>query len=322
MIHPELNPLKIGLTASKNVDSPCKTESFVFTTLSKVGHDVEFIELSDNLDPLVQRVNQGPVDIVVNLLEELSGEAKFDFHAISYLESKGVRFTGNGPRSLMITRDKYLSKLIVSNIGILTPQSYLVRELSDLKKIDIAYPIFLKMNSEDASLGLTQANRTQNKKELVKSFKKLRGLSRHKMLAEEFIQGTDISVGIIGNQSLIVLPARELKTPKGDWVAGEDVKFKSKLRLENKIRSVQLKWRSKREKIELEKSAINIYRSLGMRGYGRIDFRKSGEQYYFLEANANPDLSKDEDFSMAAKSKGISYEDLLERILRLGLAKK
>src|SRR5690606_32164661 len=104
--------------------------------------------------PLVDWVNRYKVDVVVNLLEELSGEAKFDFHAVSYLESRGVKFTGNGPRSLMLTRDEFLSKLLVRNLSVLTPKSYLVRELEDLKKIDIEFPVFLKLNSEDASLGI------------------------------------------------------------------------------------------------------------------------------------------------------------------------
>lgn len=323
LIHPELNPLKKGLVTSKLVDSPCKTESFVYTTLKKLGHSPEFLELDSNIDPLVRCVNDTSVDVVFNLLEELSGEAKFDFHSISYLESKGIHFTGNGPRALMLTRDKNLSKLVVEKEGVLTPRSFLIRKEKDLKDMNIPFPVFLKLNLEDASLGITQSNRVKNMEQLKVLFKRLRRISTQPLLAEEFVSGTDVSVGIIGNESLSLFPARELRFPHGNWVAGEGVKFESQIRRKNKIKSKKLRWKSEIQKKAFEEQALRIYRSLGMRGYGRLDFRKTDDQkFYFLEANANPDLAKDEDFAMSAHSAGLSYSGLLEEILELGLKSK
>lgn len=320
LIHPELNPLKIGLKASKHVDSPCKTESFVYSTLKSQGHFPEFLELESDIDPLVHRVNSAPVDVVFNLLEELSGEAKFDFHAISYLESKGIRFTGNGPRALMLTRDKRLSKLVVEKEGIVTPKSFLIRKESDLKGLGLQFPVFLKLNMEDASLGIDQSNRVENIEQLRLLFRRLRKISGQPVLAEEFVPGTDVSVGVIGNKKLATLPVRELRFPNKNWVAGEGVKFQSELRRKNKIKSKLLRWESQRQESNFSRKALQIYRALGMRGYGRIDFRKTKDQkFYFLEANANPDLSKDEDFAMSASSAGMRYPVLLEKILKLGL---
>lgn len=317
LIHPELNPLKVGLVKSKETDSPCKCESYVFSALKKLGHEPTFLELDRNLDALVEYVNRTQVDLVFNLLEELSGEAKFDFHAISYLESRGIPFTGNGPRALMLTRDKKLSKLVVESIGVATPRSYLIRDIEEIEKVDLSFPVFLKINSEDASLGITQGNRVQSKKEMRALFKKLRALSRQPLLAEEFVPGTDVSIGVVGHLKPTILPARELRFPDENWVAGEGVKFLSKVREKNKIRSIKLKWNSSQERRKCESEALEIYRSLGMRGYGRIDFRMTKDhQFYFLEANANPDLSKDEDFGLSAKSYGIQYEELLLKIIK------
>ncbi len=323
LIHPELNPLKIGLAKSKHVDSPCKAESFLFTTLKKMGHEPEFLELDENIDPLVQRVNHSKVDVVFNFLEELSGEAKFDFHAISYLESKGVCFTGNGPRALMLTRDKRLSKIVVHSLGLKTPMSFLITKEKELNTISMDYPLFVKFNSEDASLGLSQSNRVESKSELVKAFRKLRELSSQPILIEEFVPGTDVCVGVLGNNRPIVFPARELKFPSDDWVAGEKIKFKSRHRFENKIRSKKLIWRSEKERLRFEIGVAGIYRALGMRGYGRIDFRKTpNNEFYFLEANSNPDLSLDEDFAVSAKSAGLSYMELLQSILKYAIESK
>lgn len=323
LIHPELNPLKVGLVKSKHVDSPCKAESFLYSTLKKMGHLPEFLELDENIDPLVERVNQSKVDVVFNFLEELSGEAKFDFHAISYLESKGVCFTGNGPRALMLTRDKQLSKAVVKSLDVKTPSSYLITKEKDLESVSLNFPMFVKFNTEDASLGLSQSNRVESKAELTRAFRKLRELSTQPILIEEFVAGMDVCVGVLGNQKPTIFPARVLKLPSSDWVAGETVKFTSRHRLENKIRSQKLIWKSKKESSFFEREALRIYTALGMRGYGRIDFRRTpSNEFYFLEANSNPDLSRDEDFAVSAKSAGLSYERLLHAILKFALEAK
>lgn len=321
LIHPDLNPLKWGLASSKSVDSPCKTESFVYSTLLKMGYEPEFLELESDIDPLVKRVNSKPkVDVVFNLLEELSGEARFDFHAVSYLESKGIPFTGNGPRALMLTRDKGLSKMVVEKAGALTPQGFLVRHESQLENLNWPYPSFLKLNSEDASFGIRQSNRTENIGQLRKLFRRLRKISGQPLLVEQFIPGVDLTVGVLGNQRLQILPARTLRMPSNDWVAGERVKFESQIRFQNKIRSRKWNWPSKRDEQDFMILAKKIYVCLGMRGYGRLDFRRTSEgKIYFLEANANPDLAKDEDFATSARSQKISYAQLLEKILKLGL---
>lgn len=317
LIHPELNPFKLGLVESKKTDSPSKCESFVYSALKKLGHEAVFLELDQNLDSLVEYVNQNKVDLVFNLLEELSGEAKFDFHAISYLESRGIPFTGNGPRALMLTRDKMLSKLVVDSLGFKTPRSHLIRSLKEVDRFQFLFPIFLKINSEDASLGISQANRVNSKSDLKKLFKKLRTLTTQPLLAEEFVAGSDVSIGIIGRKKPIILPARELRFPNENWVAGEGVKFLSKVREKNKIKSMKLKWKSKQERESCEEMALEIYKALGMRGYGRIDFRMTKDrQFFFLEANANPDLSKDEDFGLSAKSYGFRYEELLSKVIK------
>ena len=322
LIHPELNPLKRGLSVSGRVDSPCKTEAHVYSALKKLGHQPDFLELENHLDPLVKRINEDPVDMVFNLLEELSGEAKFDFHAVSYLESRGIPFTGNGPRALMLSRDKNLSKLILRERRVKTPRSKLIGSERDLKRTGLEFPVFLKLNIEDASRGITQKNRALNQAELISIYRRLRTEFSEDLLLEEFVEGVDLSVGIVGNSRIRVLPARCLSTPSGRWVADEKLKFQSAARAHHKIRSVEKKWKSAEKKRSFEREARAIYAALGMRGYGRLDFRETASgEIHFLEANANPDLAKDEDFGLSARAVGMSYEGLIEEILALGRRK-
>ncbi|HAG91559.1 MAG TPA: hypothetical protein DCL41_06790, partial [Bdellovibrionales bacterium] len=269
------------------MDSPSKTESYLFSTLKRLGFTPEFLELDSDLDPLVERVNRSPqVHFVFNLLEELSGEAKFDFHAISYLESKGIVFSGNGPRALIVTRDKFLSKMIVREMGICVPSGKVIRRKVELKKISFPFPWFLKLNMEDASFGISQFNRVNTISEAEEVFDQLRSLSTVGIIVEEFIEGADLSFSVIGNEKPQVFPARELKFPNSKWVAGENVKFKSSLRKKEGIRSVSSKWKSQKEELQAKKKVQDIYTGLKMRGYGRLDFRRSKEgKLYFLEAN-------------------------------------
>lgn len=318
LIHPQLNPLAKGLTRSKGVDSPCKTEAHVYSTLKSLGHIPEFLELEENLDPLMERVNQGRVDLVFNLLEELGGESKFDFHAVSYLESRGISFTGCGPRSLILTRDKALAKIFVQSKGVMTPKFSLVNSLKELSKKRVDFPAFVKFNSEDASLGLKQTNRVENFEKLKMTYKRLSKLSDAPILVEEFIPGSDVSVALIGNRKLTVLPARVLSMPDKNWVAGENVKFKSQLRSRHGIRSQRIQWSDPKEQQRFENLAKSIYLDVGLRGYGRLDFRmKNTGEFYFLEANANPNLAKDEDLGMSAKAIGMSYPELISKIVEL-----
>jgi len=310
------------LAKSKSVDSPCKTESYLFSCLKKLGHKPEILELEENLDPLVDRVNQSgnSVDMVFNLLEELSGEAKFDFHAISYLESKGIPFSGNGPRSLMLTRDKALTKLVVKSLGYVTPAHTLIRTEQDLINSTLRYPLFLKFNLEDASLGISQKNKVHNLGEAIEIYRGLKKKLSSHVIAEEFVPGRDLSISILGNKRKELFPARELTSPGEGWVAGEKVKFRSDLRREKKIRSIPAKWSTEKEKLSAFEMSRFVYSELGMRGYGRLDFRRTPEgELYFLEANANPDLAKDEDFSVSAKAFGYTYEDLISKIIKLSL---
>jgi len=313
------------LTEDEAVSAPWKTEFDVIATLEDLGHTVRQVSVYDDVSVIREAIEERKPRIAFNMLEEFAGEALFDQNVVTYLELKGMRYTGCNPRGMMISRDKALSKklLVFHRIRVpafaVFPPGRRVRRPRQLK-----FPLFVKSVFEDASLGISQASLVRDDASLEERVRFVHEHAGTAAIAEEFIEGRELYVGVLGNRRLEVLPVWELLFDKKP----EDVPL---------IATARAKWNLKYQKkwgvtsraaldlpdglqAEIERQCKRIYRILGMSGYARLDFRLSPEgKLVFLEANANPQLAYGEDFAESAKTRGISYEQLITRILRLGL---
>ncbi len=302
-----------------------KMEYDVVTTLRNIGHDVVPLGISDDLGVLRKTITEFKPDVAFNLLEEFNGVGVYDQHIVSYLELLKQPYTGCNPRGLLLAHDKPLAKKILAFHRIRTP-GFFVAPLG--KKIPkargVSYPMIVKSVSEEASLGITESSVVYSDDELIDRVEYIHTELRTDALVESFIEGREMYVGICGNRRLTTFPIWELKFTKAP--AGMP-----------QIATAKVKWDFKHQKKlgivteeahdldpVLARSITNtckrVYRSLSLSGYARIDLRVTDSGGIFvLEANPNPNLSFGEDFAESAEVGGIGYEDLLQRILQLGL---
>jgi D-alanine-D-alanine ligase len=291
-----------------------------------LGHDVQPLGLYDDLTPLRGAIQDFKPHIVFNLLEEFRGEPMLDQHVVSYLELVQVPYTGCNPRGLMIARDKALSKMILLHHRIRVPRFAVVpagRKLAR-KPSRLEYPLIVKSQVEDASFGIAEASIVHNDEKLAERVEFMHTKVGSNLILEQYVDGRELYVGVLGNSRLQVLPIWELEMRQlrsdAPRIATRQVKWNAKLQ---KRRGVKLgPARNLPPEVErlLVKTTKRLYRLLQLSGYARVDFRLDAEgRPYFLEANPNPEIGYGEEFAEAAEAAGIDYEPLLDRLLAIGL---
>jgi D-alanine-D-alanine ligase len=304
-----------------------KTEYDVVSHLRKMGHDVLPVGLSDDLGKLRRELEQFQPHIAFNLLEEFHSVTVYDQHVVSYLELLKQPYTGCNPRGLTLAHDKALSKQILAYHRILTPKFVvypLGRSIAAPKRLK--FPLLVKSTTEDASVGISQASVVTSGDKLKDRVEFIYDNLKSDALVEEYIEGRELYVAILGNQRLRTFPIWELVFTRDDrtpLIATRKVKwdraYQQKLGVETRAAT------DLPDGVEaaIFKQCRRIYRALYLSGYARIDFRLSADgKAYMLEANPNPNLSHGEDFAESAAAGGLAYKPLLQRIISLGLTYK
>ena len=304
-----------------------KTEYDVVRTLRAAGHDVRPLGVHDELRPIRDEIEGWKPNVVYNLLEQFHGEVIYDHNVASYLELMRVPYTGCNPRGLMLARGKDLSKTLVHYHRIPIPAFAvfpLHRKVKRPKRL--ALPLIVKSLSEDSSWGISQASVVDTDEKLAERVAFIHEKVGTAAIAEQYIEGREIYVGVIGNARLRVLPVWELKfgnMPDSSYaIATEKVKHDPIYQKRIGIEDGPAKDLSPELHARIQRMAKRVYRTLEMDGYGRIDFRLSADGTpYFLEANPNPEIAQSQEFATAAKHDGLKYRDLLHRIVALAMSR-
>lgn len=302
-----------------------KTEYDVVSTLRKLGHEVQPLGVQDELHPIRTAVTDFKPHIVFNLLEEFHGISEFDQHVVSYLELLHVPYTGCNPRGLVLARGKALAKKLAAYHRVripaffVAPRSRKVRRPAALK-----FPLFVKSLTEEASLGIAQKSIVENDEKLEERVRFIHESIGTDALVEQFIEGREIYVGVLGNGRLQVLPVWELvfgtMPERSERIATARVKHSPEYQKKHGIDAREAGDLPATMAPHIIRTTKRIYRMLELDGYARIDYRltESGE-LYFLEANPNPEIAEKEEFASAARVAGLAYPQLLQKILNLGL---
>ncbi len=309
-------------STDKEIDE-WKTEYDVITTLREMGHHVEVLGLSDDLTPLRNAIVRTKPHVAFNLLEEFHGVVTYDHAIVSYLELMRQPYTGCNPRGLMISKDKALSKKILSYHRIPSPKFAVFpvgRKVARPKKL--GFPIFVKSVIDDASLGISQASVVHDDAELAERVAFIHEHTQADALAEEFIEGRELYVGVVGNDRLQTFPVWELLFTKSDApiIATRKVKWDRNYQEKLGVETSEAQNLSPQFERQIARICKKVYQALDMSGFARMDLRlRADGRVYVLEANANPNLAFGEDFAESAEKIGISYEDLLSKIVALGM---
>ncbi len=294
-------------------------------SLRELGHEVQVLGVASDLGIIRSTIEEFKPHITFNLLEEFHGVSVYDHHVAAYLELLKRRYTGCNPRGLMLAHDKALSKKILSFHRIPVPDFAVFPMGRKVKRPSkLGFPLLVKSLTLEGSVGIAKASRVTDDEQLRERAEFVHEQLGTDAIAEQFIAGRELYVGVMGNQRLTTLPIWELeftkKKPEEPLIATAKVKwdlaYQKKLGLKTgPIANLEPALRQK---------ILNVckrsYRRLNLTGYARMDLRltDSGE-VFLIEANPNPDLQYGEDFSASAEVAGLEYNDLLQKIITLGL---
>jgi D-alanine-D-alanine ligase len=303
-----------------------RTEYDVTSTLRKMGHEVRCVGVLDSLTELRTVIAEWKPDVAFNLLEEFDGIVTYDQHVVAFLELMRQPYTGCNPRGLLLSRDKALSKQLLAFHRIPTPQFAVFRKGTKFRAPrKLRFPLFVKSTVEDASLGIAQASVVEDAARLKERVEFVHSQVGSDALVEEFIEGRELYVGVLGNDRLTRLPVWEMvfgSLPDSlPAIATRKVKWDKKYQTKYGITTRAADELPPAVVTRLDKLSRRIYRALGLSGCARMDFRVTADgQVYVLEANANPNLEAEEDFAESARAAGVSYDDLLGRLMALGMS--
>jgi D-alanine-D-alanine ligase len=312
-----------GLTDKQKYD--CKTEWDVFNTVRQCGHELRGLGVQYDLAPLREEIDTFKPDIVFNLLDQFHGDTLYCQHVASFLELMRVPYTGCNPRGLMLSQGKDLSKKLLKYHRIPTP-AFIVFPLGRKVKRPgrLHFPLIVKSLTEDASLGISQASVVHDDKELAERVAFVHERIGTAAIAEQYIDGRELYVGVLGNDRYRALPIWELKftgLANGALpIATERVKHNLEYQRKRGVIDGPADDLSAPLTSRIRDMVKRICRTLELDGYARIDLRLGADGVpYFIEANPNPEIASSEEFAQSAKHDGIDYPELINRILALGL---
>ena len=303
-----------------------RAERDVLNALRHCGHEVRIVGVGDTLTELREAIDEWRPHVVFNLLDEFSGIISYDHYVVAYLELLRQRYTGCNPRGMMLSRDKVLTKRVLATHGVATPRFILFpfgRRFRAPARVE--FPLFVKSATEDASLGISQASVVEDMRSLRERVEFIRDEVQSDALAEEYIDGRELYVGVLGNAKLVALPPWEMDfgtLPRDQArIATRRAKWNRAYQAKHGIKTGKARELDSKQRALLSRLAKQTYRALYMSGFARMDFRLCADgRIVLLEANCNPNVSKGEDFADSAKAVGIPYDALVQRIVQLGLA--
>jgi D-alanine-D-alanine ligase len=319
-------PVGVDQDLSKELKtSEWKTEANVMAALKSLGHIAEPLALFDDVDVLRQKMETFAPDALFNLVEQFNNNPAFDQNIVSFFEMQGLPFTGCGSTGMTLCKHKGTSKKILHyhRIGVpnfaVFPRGQRIARPKQLK-----FPALIKPVKEEASYGISQASFVENDEQFRERIAFIHEKYQSAAIAEEYIDGRELYVSIMGNIRLTVFPFREMVFSEVPPNEPKIATFKAKW-----DESYRKRWGLKNQfangldaalVTRIEETCKRIYRLLTIDGYARIDLRlTAANELYFIEANPNPHLAEDEDFAMSAGKAGLAYPQLIDRIVRQGM---
>ena len=280
-----------------------KAEFDVIHTLREMGHEVTTVGVYDDLSPIRKTIVQWKPHIAFMLLEEFHGVGVYDHAVVGYLELMRQRYTGCNPRGLMLSHDKALAKKLLAFHHVPTPAFHVYPVKHRIhRNRGLTFPLVVKSVIEDASLGISQASIVHTDEALLERVKFVHATIGSDAMVEQYVEGRELYVGVIGNRRLETFPIWEMRFEKMPAdvapIATARVKWNPEYQEKYGITTGPAEKLSENLRDKIERVCKKVYRVLNMSGYARMDLRLTeDDRIFILEANANPNLEYGEDFS-------------------------
>jgi len=296
----------------------------IFDALGKLGHEPSYYVL-DGRPQSLYGLGKCGADLVFNLTESYAGDDTKEMNVAAYMDLLELPYTGAGPHAHFLAQDKATAKKMFAFHQIRTPFFATAYRGNIDHAHDVKFPLIVKPQSEDGSIGIDAAAVVTGVKELMERVEYVQNEFDSPALIEEYIEGREIYASVLGSyEKTEVLPLVELdlsKLPEGTpKIASRDVKFETDSKAYKLTKSTIAEDLDEATVQKLSETALAAYRAVKLRDYGRIDMRLTSDgEVYVIEANPNPWLSSRHEFAMAAKKSGRSYTQLIGEIVDMAL---
>ena len=297
----------------------------IHAALKKLGHE-PFYHVLDGTPSTLHALAEQRADLYFNLTESYAGDDTKEMNVAAYLELLGRRFTGTGSHGLYLAQDKALAKKIFAFHGIRTPY-FMTGYRGRLEWAhDVHFPVIVKPGLEDGSIGIRFSAVVGSLKELMERIDQVNADFDGPVLIEEYIEGREIYVAVMGNQDPEALPIVELdlsQLPEGTpRIAGTEVKWEEGTAAYRRTQPFFPDDLDPEVEARLKQTAIAAYQALRLRDYGRIDIRLDDKGVaHVIECNPNPWLLSTAEFAKAAKKSGRTHVDLIAEIAHSAMAR-
>lgn len=317
-----------GADAAEPPEDPVLSQ--IESALQALGHTPTRVSVAAEVEPVIAALRAADPALVFNLAESFDGKSALESNVAALLNLIGLRYTGSSPAALLMAGDKSLTKKVLSFHKILTPQFATVYRGALDHVGDLTFPLIVKPPQEDASLGITSKSVVRDVRELLGTMDSLQREFQSPVLVEEFVDGREFYVGVLGNVNPLALPVIELDfsafPPDRPKVASWEAKWgEGGTGAEGETgaefagtRSVFPSDVPSELLSRMQAVAIEAFNALRLRDYGRVDLRVTpAEEIYVIEVNPNCYLEQTGEFSRSAAEAGIAHDALIARIAEL-----
>lgn len=315
---------------------PCRGEDFDYIAEVDVQEQLEAVQgalgrldlgyksfpIKDDVSGLLRALKSYEPDVVVNISEGAFGDSSQEMNVAGLLELLRIPYTGSPPLTIGLCQNKGLAKDVLSSNGIPTPRYQVLSCFKDWRG-EIGYPLFVKPLREDASLGISRRSFVKSDDELRSQVEYVNSCYMQPALVEEYIDGREFTVSIVGNEDLEFLPVSEIvfEIPDGPRIRDYSAKW---IKQSNKYKKTKMVCPAKLDPSLLDDIKIvasKAYRILQCRDYARVDIRLKECVPYVLEVNPNPDISPEGSLPYSLKAGGVPFEEFVKRILCFALGR-
>jgi len=323
-LHPEWDDADYKKAVEAKVE---EAEYDVARALLTQGHDVLMVGVAEQLEPMLERLATFQPKLVFNGCESFRRNARHEYALAAVLEMHGYRYTGSSPTALLVARNKSLTKKILAYHGIRVP-AFAECHLGEkpMRPSELRFPLIVKPLLEDASVGIAQASVVENDEDLAERVKFIHEKFRQAAIVEELIEGRELYVGLVGNETVQQLPIIEMtfgEAENGEHrIATYKAKWDEEYRKRKKIKNVFAKGLSDALTAKIADICTTAFHALWLQDYGRVDVRLAhDDEVYVLEVNPNPFIAYEHEMANAAEKAGLKYNDFIQRIVDEAVAR-
>ncbi len=321
----KLNPSAPGERTDLSEVGVLEEKEDIARALQALGYKTTVFNVDADIARLVNFLKEQQPDVIYNLCESIGNVSIHEMHAVGIYELMGIPYTGSDPLALGTALNKVRVKEILLYNGLPTPRFQLFKSPSRLALDEnLNFPLIVKPSREDASIGIETSSVVSNLSELKRRVRYIIEQFDQPALVEEYIDGRELNVAILGNRKPIVFPISEID-------------MSTLPKQYHRIITYNAKWMKGTEEYEhtkgvcpalippalessIKEMALRAYQMLGCRDYARVDVRLSKDHRPFiLEVNPNPDISDDAGYARSARAHGYTFEQLIGKIVECAL---